>query len=66
MKKAISIFLVLLLTFCIFSTTAFANYYSNDVTTANNPIIIDEVYGIYDTNTDSGVMLTAANLITRQ
>lgn len=66
MKKTISIFLALLLTFCIFSTTAFANDYSNDAATANNPIIIDEVYGIYDANTDSDVMLTATNLITNQ
>ena len=65
MKKIISICLAFLSIFSIFSINAFAmESIGEESIIPNNNIIIEEVYGLYNTNNDSDVSVMSTGLIT--
>lgn len=66
MKKIISIFFVLLSIFSVFSINAFAvDLVSEDTLVIENDII-EEVYGLYNTDNNADVTLMATGLITNK
>lgn len=64
MKKIISICLVLLTIFCMLSVNAFALDSVGEDTLIIKDDIIEEVYGLYNTNNNTDVSLMATGLIT--
>ena len=64
MKKIISICLVLLTIFCMLSVNAFALDPVGEDTLIIKDDIIEEVYGLYNTNNNTDVSLMATGLIT--
>ena len=64
MKKIISICLVLLTIFCMLSVNAFALDSVGEDTLIIKDDIIEEVYGLYNTNNNADVSLMATGLIT--
>lgn len=65
LKKFISICLVLLSIFSVFSINVFAEKsIVEDTVILNNDIIIEEVYGLYNTNSDSDISVMSTGLIT--
>lgn len=64
MKKFISICLVLLSVFSMFSINAFAQESTIESTLVPKDGIIEEVYGLYNTNNNSDVSVLSTGLIT--
>lgn len=66
MKRIISICLVVLSIFSVFSINAFAQESTIESTLVLKDGIIEEVYGLYNTNNDADVSLMATGLITNK
>lgn len=66
MKKIISMCLTLLSIFSVFSINAFAQESTIESTLVIKDGIIEEVYGLYNTNNDADVSLMATGLITNK
>ena len=66
MKRIISICLVVLSIFSVFSINAFAQESTIETTLVLKDGIIEEVYGLYNTSNNSDVVLMATGLITNK